>query len=205
MIEENLLKVGLSSIAGVDEAGRGACAGPLVVAAVILQDLKSEKLEKVTDSKKLTPKSRELLFDVIIENSTSYSIIEISSSEIDEIGLQRSNIEGMRRAVNALTIKPDYVLTDGYSIPGLDTPNLAVWKGDQVALSISAASILAKVHRDRIMLDIDGQYPGYGFAEHKGYSTSVHEAAMRKLGVSDIHRQSYANVAEIAKINPQFK
>jgi ribonuclease HII len=205
MIEENLLKVGLSSIAGVDEAGRGACAGPLVVAAVILQDLKSEKLEKVTDSKKLTPKSRELLFDVIIENSTSYSIIEIASSEIDEIGLQRSNIEGMRRAVNALTIKPDYVLTDGYSIPGLDTPNLAVWKGDQVALSISAASILAKVHRDRIMLDLDGQYPGYGFADHKGYSTSVHEAAMRKLGVSDIHRQSYANVAEIAKINPQFK
>lgn len=205
MIEENLLKVGLSSIAGVDEAGRGACAGPLVVAAVILQDLRSEKLEKVTDSKKLTPKSRELLFDVIIENSTSYSIIEIASSEIDEIGLQRSNIEGMRRAVNALTIKPDYVLTDGYSIPGLDTPNLAVWKGDQVALSISAASILAKVHRDRIMLDLDGQYPGYGFADHKGYSTSVHEAAMRKLGVSDIHRQSYANVAEIAKINPQFK
>lgn len=205
MIEENLLKVGLSSIAGVDEAGRGACAGPLVVAAVILQDLKSEKLEKVTDSKKLTPKSRELLFDVIIENSTSYSIIEIASSEIDEIGLQRSNIEGMRRAVNALTIKPDYVLTDGYSIPGLDAPNLAVWKGDQVALSISAASILAKVHRDRIMLDLDGQYPGYGFADHKGYSTSVHEAAMRKLGVSDIHRQSYANVAEIAKINPQFK
>ncbi|MFM8329684.1 MAG: ribonuclease HII [Actinomycetales bacterium] len=205
MIEENLLKVGLSSIAGVDEAGRGACAGPLVVAAVILQDLKSEKLEKVTDSKKLTPKSRELLFDVIIENSTSYSIIEIASSEIDEIGLQRSNIEGMRRAVNALTIKPDYVLTDGYSIPGLDTPNLAVWKGDQVALSISAASILAKVYRDRIMLDLDGLYPGYGFADHKGYSTSVHEAAMRKLGVSDIHRQSYANVAEIAKINPQFK
>ncbi|MFM8205870.1 MAG: ribonuclease HII [Actinomycetales bacterium] len=205
MIEENLLKVGLSSIAGVDEAGRGACAGPLVVAAVILQDLKSEKLEKVTDSKKLTPKSRELLFDVIIENSTSYSIIEIASIEIDEIGLQRSNIEGMRRAVNALTIKPDYVLTDGYSIPGLDAPNLAVWKGDQVALSISAASILAKVHRDRIMLDLDGQYPGYGFADHKGYSTSVHEAAMRKLGVSDIHRQSYANVAEIAKINPQFK
>ena len=205
MIEENLLKVGLSRIAGVDEAGRGACAGPLVVAAVILQDLKSEKLEKVTDSKKLTPKSRELLFDVIIENSTSYSIIEIASSEIDEIGLQRSNIEGMRRAVNALTIKPDYVLTDGYSIPGLDAPNLAVWKGDQVALSISAASILAKVHRDRIMLDLDGQYPGYGFADHKGYSTSVHEAAMRKFGVSDIHRQSYANVAEIAKINPQFK
>jgi ribonuclease HII len=205
MIEENLLKAGLANIAGVDEAGRGACAGPLVVAAVILQDLRSEKLAKVTDSKKLTPKLRELLFDTIVENSIAYSIIEISSSEIDEIGLQRSNIEGMRRAVNALAIKPDYVLTDGYSIPGLVTPNLAVWKGDQVALSISAASILAKVHRDRIMLDMDSQYPGYGFAEHKGYATAAHEAAMRELGVLDIHRRSYANVAEIAKINPQFQ
>ena len=205
MIEENLLKVGLTNIAGVDEAGRGACAGPLVVAAVILQDLRSEKLARVTDSKKLTPKLRELLFDTIVENSIAYSIIEISSSEIDEIGLQRSNIEGMRRAVNALATKPDYVLTDGYSIPGLVTPNLAVWKGDQVALSISAASILAKVHRDRIMLKIDRQYPGYGFAEHKGYATAAHEAAMSELGVLDIHRRSYANVAEIAKINPQFQ
>ena len=205
MIEENLLEAGLANIAGVDEAGRGACAGPLVVAAVILQDLRSEKLAKVTDSKKLTPKLRELLFDTIVENSIAYSIIEIASSEIDEIGLQRSNIEGMRRAVNALAIKPDYVLTDGYSIPGLVTPNLAVWKGDQVALSISAASILAKVHRDRIMLNMDGQYPGYGFAEHKGYATAVHEAAMRERGVLDIHRRSYANVAEIAKINPQFQ
>jgi len=205
MIEENLLKAGLANIAGVDEAGRGACAGPLVVAAVILQDLRSEKLARVTDSKKLRPKLRELLFDTIVENSIAYSIIEIASSEIDEIGLQRSNIEGMRRAVNALATKPDYVLTDGYSIPGLVTPNLAVWKGDQVALSISAASILAKVHRDRIMLNMDGQYPGYGFAEHKGYATAVHEAAMRERGVLDIHRRSYANVAEIAKINPQFQ
>jgi ribonuclease HII len=205
MIEENLLKAGLANIAGVDEAGRGACAGPLVVAAVILQDLRSEKLARVTDSKKLRPKLRELLFDTIVENSIAYSIIEISSSEIDEIGLQRSNIEGMRRAVNALATKADYVLTDGYSIPGLVTPNLAVWKGDQVALSISAASILAKVHRDRIMLNMDSQHPGYGFAEHKGYATAAHEAAMRELGVLDIHRRSYANVAEIAKINPQFQ
>jgi ribonuclease HII len=205
MIEENLLKAGLANIAGVDEAGRGACAGPLVVAAVILQDLRSEKLARVTDSKKLRPKLRELLFDTIVENSIAYSIIEIASSEIDEIGLQRSNIEGMRRAVNALATKADYVLTDGYSIPGLVTPNLAVWKGDQVALSISAASILAKVHRDRIMLNMDSQHPGYGFAEHKGYATAAHEAAMRELGVLDIHRRSYANVAEIAKINPQFQ
>ena len=204
MIEENLLKAGISRIAGVDEAGRGACAGPLVIAAVILKDLKSKNLAKVTDSKKLSPKLRETLFDTIIENSIAYSIIEISAVEIDEIGLQRSNIEGMRRAITALDSKPEYVLTDGYPIPGIEVPNLAVWKGDQVALSISAASILAKVHRDRIMTDLDVKFPGYGLAEHKGYATAVHESAMRKLGVLEIHRKSYANVAEISKLNPQI-
>lgn len=205
MIEENLLKAGISKIAGVDEAGRGACAGPLVIAAVILKDLKSKNLAKVTDSKKLSPKLRETLFDMIIENSIAYSIIEISAVEIDEIGLQRSNIEGMRRAITALDSKPEYVLTDGYPIPGIETPNLAVWKGDQVALSISAASILAKVHRDRIMTDLDVKFPGYGLAEHKGYATTMHESAMRTLGVLEIHRKSYANVAEISKLNPQIK
>ena len=204
MIEENLLKAGISKIAGVDEAGRGACAGPLVIAAVILKDLKSKNLAKVTDSKKLSPKLRETLFDTIIENSIAYSIIEISAAEIDEIGLQRSNIEGMRRAITALDSRPEYVLTDGYPIPGIETPNLAVWKGDQVALSISAASILAKVHRDRIMTELDVRFPGYGLAEHKGYATAIHESAMRTLGVLEIHRRSYANVAEISKLNPQI-
>ena len=204
MIEENLLKAGISKIAGVDEAGRGACAGPLVIAAVILKDLKSKNLAKVTDSKKLSPKLRETLFDTIIENSVAYSIIEISAVEIDEIGLQRSNIEGMRRAITALDSKPEYVLTDGYPIPGIEVPNLAVWKGDQVALSISAASILAKVHRDRIMTELDVRFPGYGLAEHKGYATAMHESAMRTLGVLEIHRRSYANVAEISKLNPQI-
>jgi ribonuclease HII len=204
MIEENLLKTGISKIAGVDEAGRGACAGPLVIAAVILKNLKSKNLAKVTDSKKLSPKLRETLFDTIIENSIAYSIIEISAAEIDEIGLQRSNIEGMRRAITALDSRPEYVLTDGYPIPGIETPNLAVWKGDQVALSISAASILAKVHRDRIMTELDVRFPGYGLAEHKGYATAMHESAMRTLGVLEIHRRSYANVAEISKLNPQI-
>jgi len=204
MIEENLLKAGISKIAGVDEAGRGACAGPLVIAAVILRDLESRNLAKVTDSKKLSPKLRESLFNTIIENSIAYSIIEISAAEIDEIGLQRSNIEGMRRAITALDSGPEYVLTDGYSIPGIETPNLAVWKGDQVALSISAASILAKVHRDRIMTELDIKFPGYGLAEHKGYATAAHESAMQRLGVLEIHRKSYANVAEISKLNPQI-
>jgi len=197
MIEERLLKSGLSAIAGVDEAGRGACAGPLVIAALILKDPESSALSKVRDSKELTPKAREEIFPVILENARSHSIIEISPAEIDSFGLHKSNIEGMRRAISALDITPDYVLTDGYVIPGIAIPNLAVWKGDQVALTISAASILAKVHRDRLMASLDKEYPEYGFAEHKGYVTSSHTAALERIGVSPVHRKSYANIAKL--------
>lgn len=197
MIEERLLKSGLSAIAGVDEAGRGACAGPLVIAALILKDPESSALSKVRDSKELTPKAREEIFPVILENARSHSIIEISPAEIDSFGLHKSNIEGMRRAISALIITPDYVLTDGYEIPGIAIPNLAVWKGDQVALTISAASILAKVHRDRLMASLDKEYPEYGFAEHKGYVTSSHTAALERIGVSPVHRKSYANIAKL--------
>jgi len=197
MIEERLLKSGLSAIAGVDEAGRGACAGPLVIAALILKDPESSALSKVRDSKELTPKAREEIFPVILENARSHSIIEISPAEIDSFGLHKSNIEGMRRAISALDITPDYVLTDGYEIPGIAIPNLAVWKGDQVALTISAASILAKVHRDRLMAGLDKEYPEYGFAEHKGYVTSSHAASLERVGVSPVHRKSYANIAKL--------
>ena len=197
MIEERLLKSGLSAIAGVDEAGRGACAGPLVIAALILKDPESSALSKVRDSKELTPKAREEIFPVILENARSHSIIEISPAEIDSFGLHKSNIEGMRRAISALNITPDYVLTDGYEIPGIAIPNLAVWKGDQVALTISAASILAKVHRDRLMVSLDKEYPEYGFAEHKGYVTSSHTASLERVGVSPVHRKSYANIAKL--------
>lgn len=197
MIEERLLKSGLSAIAGVDEAGRGACAGPLVIAALILKDPESSALSKVRDSKELTPKAREEIFPVILENARSHSIIEISPAEIDSFGLHKSNIEGMRRAISALNITPDYVLTDGYEIPGIAIPNLAVWKGDQVALTISSASILAKVHRDRLMASLDKEYPEYGFAEHKGYVTSSHTASLERVGVSPVHRKSYTNIAKL--------
>ncbi len=197
MIEQKLIAAGISKIAGVDEAGRGACAGPLVVASVILRDLNSRALEEVKDSKELTPKKRDTLFDVIIEESLSYSIIEIPPAEIDLIGLHRANLEGMRRAISALSANPNYILTDGYEIEGLPAPSLAVWKGDQVALSISAASILAKVYRDRVMQDLDGKYPSYGFASHKGYATRSHQESLKKYGVSDVHRRSYANIAAL--------
>jgi ribonuclease HII len=194
-IEASLRASGIHRIAGVDEAGRGPCAGPLVVAAVILRDPDSTDLSRVRDSKALTEKIREELFDVICQQAQAYSIIEISPQEIDQFGLHKSNLEGMRRAINSLSVAPEYVLTDGYVIEGLAIPNLAVWKGDQVALSISAASILAKVYRDRIMREMELKYPGYGFAKHKGYITSAHTAALGALGVTDIHRKSFANIA----------
>lgn len=196
-IESTLITSGIKVIAGVDEAGRGPCAGPLVVAAVILKDPFAPQLERVRDSKELSEKLREELFDVVIEQAISYSIIEISVEEIDSFGLHKSNLEGMRRAVNSLATTPEYVLTDGYAIEGLAIPNLAVWKGDQVAISISAASILAKVYRDREMVKLDSKFPGYGLAKHKGYITAAHTKALGELGVSAIHRRSFANISAL--------
>jgi ribonuclease HII len=196
-IESTLIASGIKQIAGVDEAGRGPCAGPLVVAAVILKDPFAPELSQVRDSKELSEALREKLFDVVIEQALSYSIIEISVEEIDSFGLHKSNLEGMRRAINSLEVVPEYVLTDGYAIEGLAIPNLAVWKGDQVAVSISAASILAKVYRDREMVKLDSKYPGYGLAKHKGYITAAHTKALGELGVTDIHRKSFANIAAL--------
>ena len=196
-IESTLIASGIKRIAGVDEAGRGPCAGPLVVAAVILKDPFAPELSEVRDSKELSEALREKLFDVVIEQALSYSIIEISVEEIDSFGLHKSNLEGMRRAINSLEVVPEYVLTDGYAIEGLAIPNLAVWKGDQVAVSISAASILAKVYRDREMVKLDSEYPGYGLAKHKGYITAAHTKALGELGVTDIHRKSFANIAAL--------
>ena len=197
MIEATLIASGISKIAGCDEAGRGPCAGPLVVAAVILQFPLHESLKEIRDSKELSEEKRENLYDLIIENAVSYSIIEISPAEIDAKGLHKCNLEGMRRAISTLKIEPDYVLTDGYPIDGLDTPTLAIWKGDQVSITVGAASILAKVYRDRKMISLDKKYPGYGLAEHKGYITAGHTAAINQLGVTEIHRKSFANIQEI--------
>jgi ribonuclease HII len=193
-IEETLRAAGITRVAGVDEAGRGPCAGPLVVAAVILKDFTSPALAQVRDSKAISEKFRESLFDLICEQAISYAIIEISVEEIDKFGLHKSNIEGMRRAIGALDLTPEYVLTDGYAIAGLALPNLAVWKGDQVAMCISAASILAKVYRDRKMRELDVKYPEYGLASHKGYISSGHTEAIRLHGVRDFHRKSFSNI-----------
>ena len=196
-IEELLLAAGISPIAGVDEAGRGPCAGPLVIAAVILKDPYAPELAAVRDSKEISEKKREELFDVIMELAASVSVIRVSVPEIDERGVHAANLDGMRRAVKGLTIEPAYVLTDGYPIQGLAIPNVAVWKGDQVVTAISAASIIAKVTRDREMIELDKKYPQYGFAGHKGYITAAHTAALVKHGPCVEHRRSFSNIAAL--------
>ena len=197
VIEDRLYAAGISPLAGVDEAGRGACAGPLVVAAVILRDAHASELAEVRDSKELTEKNREELFDVVTEAALSVSVVIISNEEIDARGVHAANLDGMRRAVQGLDVTPAYVLTDGYAIEGLALPNLAVWKGDQVVTCISAASIIAKVTRDRIMREMDLTYPEYGFISHKGYITKIHTEALAKYGVTPIHRRSFSNIAAL--------
>jgi ribonuclease HII len=197
VIEDRLYAAGISPLAGVDEAGRGACAGPLVVASVILRDPHADELVKVRDSKELSEKTREELFDVVTDAALSVSVVIISNEEIDARGVHAANLDGMRRAVQGLEVTPAYVLTDGYAIEGLALPNLAVWKGDQVVTCISAASIIAKVTRDRIMRELDMTYPEYGFISHKGYITKVHTEALRTYGITPIHRRSFSNIAEL--------
>ena len=196
-IEEMLRDAQISPIAGVDEAGRGPCAGPLLIAAVILEDPFAPVWSELRDSKEISEKNRERLFDVVSENALAVSVIEVSPEDIDTRGVHAANIDGMRRAINGLTITPAYVLTDGYAIEGLTVPNIAVWKGDQVVTAISAASIIAKVTRDRIMREMDLIYPGYGFAGHKGYITAAHTAALKEKGVTPIHRRSFSNIAAL--------
>jgi ribonuclease HII len=196
-VETSLIKAGLAPIAGVDEAGRGACAGPLVIASVILKDINAVELNGLRDSKELSEVERETLFPIIQSQAQAISVVIVAPLEIDHRGVHNANLDGMRRAVQSLEIAPAYVLTDGYAIAGLSIPSLAIWKGDQVAPTISAASVIAKVTRDRIMTELDQDFPGYGLAKHKGYITAAHTKALNELGVSKIHRRSYANIAKL--------
>ncbi len=198
-IEELLRNAGISPIAGVDEAGRGPCAGPLVVAAVILKDPFAPELAAVRDSKEVPESKREALFDLIMDIAESVSVIIVPAAEVDERGVHVANLDGMRRAVKGLQIEPAYVLTDGYAIEGLAIPNVAVWKGDQVVTAISAASIIAKVTRDRMMVELDATYPQYGFAQHKGYITAAHTAALKEHGPCVEHRKSFSNIASLLR------
>jgi ribonuclease HII len=197
VIEQLLVNAGISPIAGVDEAGRGACAGPLVIASVVLADPFSPELAVVRDSKEIAENKRDAVFELIHQVAASVSVVIVPASEVDERGVHAANLDGMRRAVQGLTVEPAYVLTDGYAIEGLGVPNLAVWKGDQVVVSISAASVIAKVTRDRIMREMDAEFPQYGFAGHKGYITAAHTKALNEHGPCAQHRTSFANVAAL--------
>ena len=200
-IESQLIDAGISPLAGVDEAGRGACAGPLVIASVILHDPFAEDLAAVRDSKDVSEKERENLFELLLQKAAAISTIIVPPAEVDSRGVHAANLDGMRRAVQGLSITPAYVLTDGYAIDGLGIANLAVWKGDQVAHCISAASIIAKVTRDRIMRELDTRYPQYGFAKHKGYITAAHTKALNSHGPCIEHRRSFSNIAALINKN----
>jgi ribonuclease HII len=193
-LESALYNGGLGPVAGVDEVGRGACAGPLVIAACVLGPNRLKSLADIDDSKKLTEKAREALFPVICRYSLAYHVVFVPSTEVDRRGVHVANIEGMRRAVAGLRVRPGYVLSDGFRVPGLPIPSLPVIGGDAVAASIAAASVLAKVSRDRLMVQMDAEFPGYGFAEHKGYCTPAHAAALASLGPCGQHRYSFINV-----------
>ena len=197
VIEQLLTAAGIAPIAGVDEAGRGACAGPLVIASVVLHDPFAPELAPVRDSKELSENKRETIFDLIQNCAKAISVVVVPSEEVDARGVHPANLDGMRRAVLGLNVEPAYVLTDGYAIEGLGLPNLAVWKGDQVVVSISAASIIAKVTRDRIMRELDLEFPEYGFAGHKGYITAGHTKALEKHGPTPHHRTSFSNIAAL--------
>jgi ribonuclease HII len=197
VIEQLLTAAGIAPIAGVDEAGRGACAGPLVIASVVLHDPFAPELAPVRDSKELSESKRETIFDLIQNHAKAISVVVVPSDQVDARGVHAANLDGMRRAVLGLNVEPAYVLTDGYAIEGLGLPNLAVWKGDQVVVSISAASIIAKVTRDRIMRELDLEFPEYGFAGHKGYITAAHTKALEKHGPTAHHRTSFSNIAAL--------
>lgn len=182
-------------IAGVDEAGRGPLAGPVYAAAVILEENKI--IDGLNDSKQLTELKREALFEAIQANALSYSIARAEVEEIDAWNIHFASLLAMQRAVDGLSVRPGHLLVDGKHCPKLGICSTAIVKGDAKVPAISAASILAKVARDREMMALDQQYPGYGFAEHKGYGTKTHIAALKKLGVSQVHRRSFAVIREL--------
>lgn len=191
--------LGAGLIAGVDEAGRGPLAGPVVAAAVILDD--KQPISGLADSKKLTPVRRDALYDEIRARALCCSVAQASVQEIDHLNILHATMLAMKRAVEGLRLLPSQVLVDGNRLPVLNVLAEAVVKGDQTVPSISAASIVAKVTRDRLMLELDGRWPAYGFSQHKGYGTEAHLAALARHGVCEEHRRSFAPVAAALALN----
>ncbi len=177
-------------IAGIDEAGRGPLAGPVVCACVIMPLEKEKVIDGINDSKQLSEKKREFLYDKIIQNAISYSIVEIDEKVIDEINIYNATKLGMKKALEKLSVTPERILIDAMKID-TQLPQNNIIKGDTLSYNIAAASILAKVYRDRLMKKYDEIYPQYGFAQHKGYGTKMHYEALRQYGKSKIHRETF--------------
>jgi ribonuclease HII len=199
--EGALRRRGFDPIAGADEAGRGACAGPLVIAACMLPDGQRGQVPGLADSKLLTPASRERVYDQVVRRALAWSVVIVPAGEVDSRGLHVSNIEGMRRAFAALDPAASYALTDGFPVAGLGTPGLAVPKGDATIACIAAASVIAKVTRDRIMVGMHEVWPQYDFATHKGYVTPGHAAALAAHGPCAEHRFSYVNIRRLSVLS----
>ncbi len=198
VFERRLAAQGFRCVAGVDEAGRGPLAGPIVAAAVVL----AWPLAGLDDSKRLSPARREELFAALYAGGHGIGVAAATAAEIDRDGIQAANYRVMQVAVARLPVRPDFLLVDGYNLPGAEPPRQRLVKGDMRSLSIAAASIVAKVTRDRMMADLDRQYPGYGFAAHKGYGTRAHLDALRRLGPCPEHRRSFAPLARIWSDTP---
>jgi len=196
--ERALRRTGVEHVAGVDEAGRGACAGPLVAGACILPPGRAGIVPGLADSKLLTEAARERCYTQVVRRALAWSVVVVPHDECDRLGMHVANVEALRRAVALLDQRPDFVLTDGFPVDGLGVAGLAVWKGDRVAACIAAASVLAKVTRDRIMRELDGSWPAYDFKTHKGYITDVHTAALLEHGPSPVHRMRFVNVRRAA-------
>lgn len=198
--ERALARAGLSPVAGADEAGRGACAGPLVAAAVILADTPARRISGLADSKLLTAAQRERCYDEIMAKAVDVAVVAIEADECDRLGMHVADLQALRRAVSRLGTTPEFVLTDGFSVDGLPVPGLAVWKGDRVAACVAAASVVAKVTRDRIMTQYAHLYPAYDFEVHKGYCTADHQARLDQHGPCPIHRRRFENVRRAARV-----
>jgi len=191
--ERTLREAGFTRVAGADEAGRGACAGPLVAAAVILGPSRPAGLD---DSKRLTPTRRVALYEAIVASALAWACVRVEADECDRLGIQQANLAALRQAVEALQPAADFAVTDGFAVPGLGCPSIGMWKADQLVEAVSAASIIAKVTRDAIMEAMAVELPGYGFEVHKGYATPAHQGAIDSLGPSAQHRRSYRNVPD---------
>ncbi len=203
LFEETAYNQGCKSVAGADEAGRGPLAGPVVAAAVILpRPIEGQWCAGIRDSKEMTEAEREACYQLITKHAVAYSVVEVSPQEIDEVNILQASLLGMKRAVESLSIAPDYLLVDGKQYPPVAIPGEAVVKGDQKSLSIGAASILAKVTRDRLMAKLHDEYPHYGWKYHKGYPTKYHRISIRLFGVSPLHRLSFNGSKNFEPIRP---